>query len=481
MKKLLCIFLLLVGGYQTIKELPEGVSVLGDVHHVPASSVTLFIDKTYTDPEDGERYIQQEIYTEIFKLVRESKQYLLIDMYQFNSFGRGAPLKARELSRELTELLLEKKNTYPDMELVIITDPINTVYGGVEAVHLTELAAAGATVITTDLRPLRDSNPIYSAVWRSAIQWFGNSHKGSILGHPFDPNGRKVTMRSYFDWFNSKANHRRVIVADRSVSGSEVRLVTLVTSADAHDASTANSNLALEVADGVWRDAVITENTVAEFSGVPLETPAVIHNVVDRNGSVEVRYITEGKIRKSVVGLLDGLGKGDTIDITTLYLSDRKVVQSLKDAASRGVQLRLLLDSNTEAYGRDRVGLPNLPVANELMTNHASTTNVRWCDTHGEQCRGKMILVNTGDVRVLIVGSANLTRRSIGDYNLEANIWVEGERNIEVFKKASAYFDEMWNNEKGRNYSVDYEVHASDSLIETLAYRIIEFTGLSSF
>ena len=66
----------------------------------------------------------------------------------------------------------------------------------------------GVNVIVTDLVKLRDSNPIYSAVWRSFIRWFGNSAEGGWLPHPFSDAEEQVTARSYLTMVNFKANHR---------------------------------------------------------------------------------------------------------------------------------------------------------------------------------------------------------------------------------------------------------------------------------
>jgi len=47
--------------------------------------------------------------------------------------------------------------------VVVISDPVNTVYGGVESKHFAALEEAGVPTVLTRLDRLRDSNPSYSA------------------------------------------------------------------------------------------------------------------------------------------------------------------------------------------------------------------------------------------------------------------------------------------------------------------------------
>jgi hypothetical protein len=66
--------------------------------------------------------------------------------------------------------------------------------------------------------------------------------------------------------------------------------------------------------------------------------------------------------------------------------------------------------------------IPNRQVARELVTSSDGRIQVRWYDTHGEQFHTKLVMVKTADSVVVMGGSANLTRRNIEDYNLEADL-----------------------------------------------------------
>ena len=46
---------------------------------------------------------------------------------------------------------------------------------------------------------------------------------------------------------------------------------------------------------------------------------------------------------------------------------------------------------------------------------------------------------------------------------------------------AEAYFDRMWGNEAGRNYTVPYEVYKDESVAKRLQSWVMENIGLSTF
>src|SRR5699024_12297064 len=48
-----------------------------------------------------------------------------------------------------------------------------------------------------------------------------------------------------------------------------------------------------------------------------------------------------------------------------------------------------IFDPDEDAFGRKKNGVPNRSVADELV---GAGVDVRWCDTHGEQCHAKFLL-----------------------------------------------------------------------------------------
>ena len=468
MKKILGIVLLiivLVALYNRFKPLPNGISEKWESHYVPGENISFIYDETYVN-KSGERFVNQNIFDEVMSMIDRADKYILIDMFLFNNFQGENIEDTRLISSELTQKLIDKSD---DVAITFITDPINSIYGGIEADNLKRLEEAGVNVVITDLTDLRDSNIIYSTFWRLGLRYLPLDF--IKLSNPFAENPEKVGLNSFIDLLNLKANHRKLIVADQGD-----KMITLVTSANPHDGSSAHGNVALRVEDKIWRDVLDSEVAIGNFSDDEVED--YTGDVRDENGGVEVRLITEGEIRRSVIDNISMTSLGDNISIGMFYLSEKRIVRELVRASKRGVNIRVILDPNKDAFGKEKNGIPNRVVANDLIK---AGVELRWCDTHGEQCHGKMMLISDISKATLILGSANYTRRNIKDFNLETNIIVKGTRNYEVFRDAESYFSRLWNNEGGRIYTVEAEEYTDKSLVKRATYNVMEITGLSSF
>ena len=105
----------------------------------------------------------------------------------------------RRLAAELTDALLERRQSQPDLRVLLITDPVNERYGSAPAQQLQLLRAAGVAVVLTDLDVLRDPNVLYSSLWRLTLQWWDGP-----------PGALGASARH----LNFKANHRKLIIAD---------------------------------------------------------------------------------------------------------------------------------------------------------------------------------------------------------------------------------------------------------------------------
>ena len=434
-----------------------------------AGHLTFLADTTFADA-DGVRHSEQRIFDEIFGMIRGARRLVLLDFFLYNNFEMRTPNPLRTLSRELTAVLLQQHESKPDMTIIVIADPINEVYGSVRSGEFDALRDAGIRVVTTDLTRLRDSNPVYSPIWRLLVRPFGNSGRGR-LGNPFNPRGR-VTLRSYLDMLNCKANHRKVVIADAGDT-----MAAIVTSANAHDASSANSNVAVRFDGPAVIDLLETENAVLRLSGAePLPLPP---RPATTDSGETVQVLTEGAIKQSAIECIKSTIPDGRIDIAAFYLSDRRIIALLKKAQHLGVAVRALLDPNKDAFGYDKHGIPNRAVAAELVR---AGIDVRWSHTHGEQCHVKMLLTvaTDGDLRLLL-GSANLTRRNLDDFNLETNVLIRASRTADVMRDAEAHFEKLWHNRSGCEFSVPYEHYRDESLLKAGLYRFMEASGFSEF
>lgn len=88
---------------------------------------------------------------------------------------------------------------------------------------------------------------------------------------------------------NFKANHRKVLITEKEA---------IVSSANPHDASGYHSNIAFKVKGEIVEDLYKSEQAVVKLSGGTLENRTF---KTANKGEYEVRLITEGKIRESII------------------------------------------------------------------------------------------------------------------------------------------------------------------------------------
>ncbi len=468
---------LLMAVYQTRKKLPPGLNAAGPIHKVPADSVKFLRDLTYTD-NLGRHTHDQQIIDEVLQIIRQATSFIVIDIFLFNSFPGRAKHTLRPIAQEITQALIAKKQALPELTITFITDPINTVYGGYVSPELNQLSASGIDVITTNLNPLRDSNPIYSGLWRSVLRWIKPFLVLPRLPHPLDFSRATVGLAYYLAAFNAKANHRKVVVADMVTSQGQPKIVSLVTSANFHDGSAAHSNVALKITDRIYEDIVASEQAVAELSGSTLSP--LPNTTADASGPLQVQMLTEGKIRQAILRTIRQSNPGDQIDIVMFALADRRVISALLHAAAREVKIRLILDPNNEAFGYAKTGLPNQPVAWELQRRSKGRIQIRWYVTHGEQCHSKYMLVRHDQQWHLLIGSANFTRRNLHNYNLELNVLLTGDLTLPALQAAQDYFEMIWTNRDNNIYTLAKQMTNWTTPLRFAQYWFQEVTGISA-
>lgn len=161
------------------------------------------------------------------------------------------------------------------------------------------------------------------------------------------------------------------------------------------------------------------------------------------------------------------------------YIADRDVIEALHDATDRGVKVQMILDPNEVAFGNQKVGLPNIPVATEMAENE--DLSIRWYKTDKDQYHTKLLYIKKENEGVLIGGSANHTTRNLYDLNLENNIKITASLNSQVMKDVDHYFERLWNNEDGL-FTSSYERN-EDSLTPLLrtTYWVQKVSGLTTY
>jgi phosphatidylserine/phosphatidylglycerophosphate/cardiolipin synthase-like enzyme len=466
------------------KPLPQGMNVRGPVIDTPLDHLQFLADVTGADAF-GAPVIRQQIFDSVIRMIGEANDYLVLDFFLFNS-QRGALLNNkphRELSAELRDALLARKRAVPNLRVLLIADPINDVYGGLPSRDLASLRAAGIEVVRTDLDAMRDSNPIYSSFWRLTMKWWSGDGSGDAwLPNPLDAGPDEVSFGAWARLLNFKANHRKVIIGDDGHGG----MTGIVTSANPHDASSSHSNVALKVSGPALEPLLASELALAKGAGWKQEwtpTPPAANATAAPESTARVQVLTESEIRAAIVRNFGSARVGDSIDIAMFYLSEREVIQALLSAAKRGVAVRVILDPNKDAFGRQKNGIPNRSVATELAAASDGAIKVRWFRTHGEQFHTKLVAMRTATEFWFTLGSANLTRRNLDNFNLEANVAVSVPLNADIAASITTWFDSIWTNHgpPELEYTAEFGAYADPAQGTYWLYRFMEATGLSTF
>ncbi len=456
----------------TYQPLPQGMDYAGETR---AEKVRMLVDEAWVD-EEGIRHVSQQIFDSVFEVIDAAEDYILLDFFLVNDFLYAPGPGMRPLSREITERLLTKRATHPDVQIIFITDPVNTVYGSVASAQFESLQDAGVNVVWTELDHLPDSNFIYSKLWRLIVRPWGLA-PGNVLPNPMG-DGR-VSMRSMLKLLNFKANHRKLIVTEKSL---------IVTSANPHSASSAHWNVGLRI-DGAGQElAFEAEKPILRFSDAEAVLPdagreKAMQPDAGKAAAPPLRYgvelLTERKIKEKAIALLDQVEPEGRVELGMFYLSDRDLITALCDARKRGCRVRVILDPNKDAFGRTKNGIPNRQTAYRLVK---AGIPVRWADTHGEQFHVKMLYLERPDgTAAVLLGSGNFTRRNMDNFNAECSVACTASADDTVMVHARDAFERWWSNPAGRVYTTEYSTYADPSLLRRSRAWWMEVTGLSSF
>ena len=445
---------------------PKGTS-----YNSPSSSVSdirLLYDLSYL--KEDEPVHEQIILEEQLKMVGEAETFIVADLFLYNDYYDTEKYQFPDSTQRLTDALIEQKKKFPDLKAYVITDEINNNYSKNMNSQFKLLEENGIHVIITDLSKIRDSNPLYAGYYRTYIKHFGLGEKG-WMKNPFGDNGPEVNVRNYLRLLNFKANHRKVLITDQAA---------MITSANPHDGSSYHSNIAFQFRGEAVNYLLEAEKAVASFSGTEIKDVEYEYDSSTIRANTEVQILTEDKIKDKILESIESTEAGDGIDLGMFYLAHREIIEKLIDASERGVEIRIVLDPNKDAFGYEKSGIPNRQAAAELLDKSENMIKIRWYLTHGEQYHAKILAVYKKDKVTLIGGSANYTRRNIDNYNLESDLMVTVAENDPLAKEFKGYFDRIWQNQDGI-YTGDYTEYEDNSLWKVLVYRLQEKTGLSTF
>lgn len=453
--------------WHTYKPLPEGVNYEGDIHWT--DDVEMFTDLTYAQNKKGDGMVHElSIFDEIYNMIDEAEEFIVLDFFLMDHYT-DENIDFPKISETLTEKLVQKKKENPEMDIIFITDPLNTGYGSYESKWFSKLEDADIEVVYSGLDELRDSTPIYSGLYRTIFRWV-NFEKNGWMANAMSSKAPKMTLRSYLILLNVKANHRKTIVTDKAA---------IVTSGNPHDASGLHGNVALKVTGSVLNDILEAEEAVVRYTNGGSLPRADVEK--EHDGDYAVQYLTEKKIHDALLGDIAAAEKGDTIRMGMFFIAMPDIVEAIVDASNRGVHVQMILDPNENSFGNEKSGLPNRPVLQKMMGETDGKLDIRWYNTVVGQYHTKLVVIQTKQETYITNGSANLTDRTLNNYNLEANLRVIAPNDSELSKEIDAYFNRLWMNEDAL-YTLDFEEYQdSFTFFQRGIYRLQEALKLTTY
>jgi PLD-like domain len=413
--------------WNSAKPLPPGTHIVSQTSRLAEADV----DFLYESPQQPDRPAPE------ISAIDRAEQLIVLD--------------ESPVTRELAQHLLARKRVRPTIKIVVVTDPRNEAFGGTPSQTLTLLEESGIVVARTRLDRLRDSNPLYSGLWRLLFAWWSD---------PFDEVPGRVTLPAWSRMLNSKTDQRQLLVADDGAGGWTNIL------APAGAPPTAGAPASLILRGPLARTIVTSELQIAAWSTDDDRLPVGLPMGGRGVGSIDARFLTEGAIESALLDAIGAAGGGDNIYIAAENLSDRRLIAAALRAAARGARLQVLLARNR---------IPNQAVAGELLRDGGGRIEVRWSPNQPGAAYPKLLVVRHGTDLWMNWGSANFTRRCLADLNLEASVELRMPARSTPARSVTGYFSKAWSNATADPGTAD------DSSAAYWHYRFAEATGLSSF
>jgi PLD-like domain len=407
--------------WNSAKPLPPGTHVVSQISRLSEADVEFLFKGSH----------QPEIIAADLSAIDRAEQLIVVDR---------SPVGA-----EAAEHLLARQHVRPNLKIVVVTNPGSEILAGTPPRSLASLEQAGMVVARVRLDRLRDSNPLYTGLWRLVFGWWSD---------PFDDAPGESSVAAWSRSQNFKTDQRQLLIADDGSGG----WTTVVAAADAHAGLVLRGALA--------RSMVASELQIAAWSTEDDRLPSAPAMGSRGVGSIDARFLTEGGIESALLDAMAAAGSGDRISIAVDTLSDRPFILAAVRAATRGARIQMLLSPNA---------MPNRSVAHELQRDGIDRIEVRWSPFEAGATHPKLLLVqHRGDVW-MNWGSANFTRRNLADLNLESAVELRMPARSAPARAAIDYFANAW-----ANAAADAG-YADEPITTYWHYRFAEATGWSSF
>ena len=508
----------------TIKTPPLGINYESPIRET--ENAEFHYDLTYLD-KDGNIQYDRNLWDATLKVVDNAKDYLIIEMFLFNDLYNKDKERFPEFAKEYTEKLIKKQQENPNLKVYILADENNNFYGAFEHPFITSMKNAGINVIIVDIFKLKDTFPWYSPIWRTFIKPMGNPQNKGWITNFYGDMWPKLTIRNLLRALNVKADHKKVFLNEKEV---------VVSSANIHDPSYFHENIAIYTDGPIVKDVLHNLQLVAKFSDSEINVDGSdrrmenimnsgsndktetdektlnsenqkennvkqINNeeneqnvkektsinseknsITDTEGhTYKIQYLTEGAIGKHLDEDIDSLKAGDELLMGMYFLADKGVIDRLIKAANRGVKIRIIFDRSRDAFGMSTNGLPNKPVSKKLKKKTKGKIEIKWYFTNNEQYHTKITLMKKTDGNVIInAGSANLIKKNIRGYIMDANFRILTTQDSKISKDIYEYFDRLWENKDGL-FTLNFDDEPTTDGFSDFMYKILDATQLGSF
>src|SRR5580658_727784 len=252
--------------YFMSRALPLGMRLEGAPQAVPTANITFLDDITGADAY-GHGFSTHAIFDAMLRNIGAARGLVVLDYHLCNDLHRNAadaiaPLTP--MAAQMMEALLARKAAVPELQVLVIADPINGLYGAGPAGEFARLRAAGIQVVTADLAALRDRNFLIAEPWRLTLKWWSHPDSGGgWLPNPFSDSGPPLTARAWAQLANLKSSDRRVLIADDGHGA----LTALAGTAEPAMASSIHTVTALEVTGPVVKPLLNSELQLARGFG----------------------------------------------------------------------------------------------------------------------------------------------------------------------------------------------------------------------
>jgi hypothetical protein len=476
--------------WHSSRRLPPGIHIAGAWQGVPASQVRFLRDLSAADAE-GAPLSERQIDAALETMIAQARDIVVLDAGLFGDLPAAGPRAPRlrvapTVAAAITDSLLRARQEQPNLQILLLVDP-TSVEMSPGAGPIERLRAAGIRVVVVRTQRLRAANGAFVAFWQLCCGWWSHSEGDGNWPNPVGVGPTGVAMGLWGRTPSYMRSHRQMLIADDGGGN----LQGLIFSRPLNAEAALHSSSALRIVGPALGAALESEFAVAQFSGWSdggvmqaqamrlVEHQSQVNPYVAVRDAARARVVSEQLLTDELISLIGETTKRDSIELAALYLSQRELVRALLDAARRGVTIRVLLDPNKDGYGFDRSGQPNRVVASELVADSDGAVRVRWYRTHGEQFSPGVVLIRGAEHSWLIVGTADLSRHDLNDFNLAAAFITELPPQAAATSEALSWFDTLWFNRAsgGIEYSSDADVYADASQVRYWQYRLMEASG----